>query len=370
MTRILYSVCGIGMGHATRSTYLIEELSKQNEVLILSHGKAFEYFSKKFPHVHKIEGFELGFSGTEFDKSKTVSLNLPKVPRLLTYNSKVLLKLIKSFKPQLIVTDFDPNALFAGNFFRIPVITITNMHLMNFIKPKLSWKDKFEFFWSEKIILKSFSSSNDLIVSSFAKPKNVKKKKYHFFYPLVRREILELSKKIKVSHKKTSVIYLDQHILKNLEPLLVHFPERTFIIYSAVGNLKLTNVVYKKFDAQNFLADLIACDSVICHGGISMLSEAVVLHKPVYVCSDKNFFERYYNGTVLQDQGLAVLEEQPFLAGLKVFFNSLQEINQNYTKTKIVPENEKILKKIQQIIKQKAKSENYKLPLLLEKLNI
>ena len=56
MTRILYSVCGEGMGHASRSRILINYLKKQkHEIKIIAGGKAFNFLSKDFDDIFKCE---------------------------------------------------------------------------------------------------------------------------------------------------------------------------------------------------------------------------------------------------------------------------------------------------------------------------
>ena len=45
--RILYGVVGEGMGHATRSRVLLEELIKEHEVQIVVSGRAKDYLAKR-----------------------------------------------------------------------------------------------------------------------------------------------------------------------------------------------------------------------------------------------------------------------------------------------------------------------------------
>ncbi|MBU1120605.1 teichoic acid biosynthesis protein, partial [Candidatus Micrarchaeota archaeon] len=59
MARILFTVCGVGLGHATRSSQLIEGLIKEHKVFVVSSGEAHDYLQKKFHYNEKINWFNL-----------------------------------------------------------------------------------------------------------------------------------------------------------------------------------------------------------------------------------------------------------------------------------------------------------------------
>jgi len=55
MAKILYGVCGEGLGHAIRSEILINYLKNKNyEIRIVAGGKAYNYLSDEFPFVEEI----------------------------------------------------------------------------------------------------------------------------------------------------------------------------------------------------------------------------------------------------------------------------------------------------------------------------
>ena len=55
MAKILYGLCGEGLGHASRSRILINYLKKKHDIRIVAGGKAFSYMSKEFDSVYEIE---------------------------------------------------------------------------------------------------------------------------------------------------------------------------------------------------------------------------------------------------------------------------------------------------------------------------
>ena len=48
MAKILYGVAGEGMGHAIRSKVVIEELSKKNNVKVVTSGRSYQYLNNFF----------------------------------------------------------------------------------------------------------------------------------------------------------------------------------------------------------------------------------------------------------------------------------------------------------------------------------
>ena len=48
MARVLFTVCGIGMGHAARSSVIIKELMKEHEVLVVSYGDGYNFLKEQF----------------------------------------------------------------------------------------------------------------------------------------------------------------------------------------------------------------------------------------------------------------------------------------------------------------------------------
>src|SRR5262245_23941351 len=74
--RILYGVVGEGMGHATRSRVILEELVKEHEVHIVVSGRARDYLAKRFENVHNIWGFTINYADNSVSKWQTILQNL------------------------------------------------------------------------------------------------------------------------------------------------------------------------------------------------------------------------------------------------------------------------------------------------------
>jgi hypothetical protein len=55
MSKILVSLCGVGMGHASRETPLIKELMKSHEVKVTSYNDGFKYINEFHPEINLIK---------------------------------------------------------------------------------------------------------------------------------------------------------------------------------------------------------------------------------------------------------------------------------------------------------------------------
>ena len=347
MARILYTACGIGMGHATRSTPILEELAKKHDVFVTSYGPAYDFLNERFNTLERFKWFKLIFKEDKIQKRQTLMYNLPLLPYVAAKNLMNAYRMVKEFKPEFIVSDFDMNGVYMGQLFRIPVVVISNMHLMNYKMIPLSTQEKVTYYLTEKPILDFFNTANHLIVSSFVKP-GVCDSKVSFFHPIVR-DVLLGQKPINAEQGGHILVYSTPKQLTAIIPVLKKLPEK-FIIYGSNSSSKKGNIITKKFSNETFISDLQSAKAVICHGGISMLSESVVLKKPSYTFTEKEFFERYYNGAIIEDQGWGEVHEHPSEKTLAKFIEKIPQYAEALRKSNVKADNKAVVSKILSLI--------------------
>lgn len=346
MAKILYTVCGIGLGHASRSSAIIKELRKKHQVFIASYGAAYEQMKKLSEHSTQLEWFRLVFDDAVFSRRKTLLYNIHLAPYYGAKNFFRLMRMVKRFKPDIVVSDFDFNGLYVGEFFRLPVITISNMHLMDYVPIKLTRNELIDYVFTETPILKAFAATDYFIIPSFIKPR-VKAKKAKFFYPVVREEVARLKPK----DRGFILVYSSPDHLKKLIPLFQQLKNEKFVVYGMDMEARDRNIIYKKDSAKSILRYLKDCSAIISHGGISLLSEAVILKKPTYTFSSKNFFERYYNGAVLEKLGLGMVRETPDIESLGEFLSKLPKYKKALKRSKIKCETKEVVAYIDKLIR-------------------
>ncbi|MBN2127397.1 MAG: hypothetical protein JW703_03315, partial [Candidatus Diapherotrites archaeon] len=181
-----------------------------------------------------------------------------------------------------------------------------------------------------------------LFVLSLKEKENTDKIK--FFKMIVKDELINAEPE----EKDFYIVYSDKFQLKNIIPLLEKINEK-FIVFGLKGNAK--NIEFhEKYSNEFFSEKLIECKGILSHGGMSLISEAIQLKKPVYTFTSAKFFERFYNGAVNEELGFGLVEETPSLKKLNEFFSRINEFKKNIEKSGIKAENNKILKEINKLI--------------------
>lgn len=300
----------------------------------------------------ELKWFELKFTKETYHVGKTILYNIPQIPLVAGENVPKLISMLRAFKPQAIVSDFDINGLYLGELFRVPVILISNMHLMEYYPLSLEFKDKVRYYLTEKPVLNAYRGARHYIISSIVKPP-VKQKHASFFYPLVRKEFFDVQG-IPAHDSEFVLVYMDPKPLQEMQPLLALFPNTKFKVYGGSPYMNASNVEYCSFDQTRFAEDVKNCAGIISHGGISLLSEAMICKKPLCTFTTKHFFERYYNGMLVKMLGYGEVCDEINLSNVSHFLENLPAYQEKLKHSPIEPENDKAVKKIEQLLETHA----------------
>lgn len=303
MARILYGVAGEGLGHAARSRVVIERLMKKNKVKIVAAGKAYSYLSKFFD-VTKISYFKIVYIGSEASNFLTLLNNVMRLPIILAKSWKIS-QTIKEFKPDLIITDFEPLVAYFAFFKHIPVISIDNQHIITNTSHK-NLPKKYWFNWIiMKLVVKLFIIKSDkYFINSFYNCR-AKDKNSIIINPLLREEILNA----KATGKGHILVYQTSESNKKLIEELQKVKQK-FIVYGFGANKTLGNVILKEQNEKEFLKDLKSCKAVITNGGFSLISEALYLKKPILSIPLRKQFEQTLNAIYLERLGYGIFTEE------------------------------------------------------------
>ena len=217
------------MGHAGRSKAIIKELKKKHTVKIISHDEGLELLKKSFSDIENIEWFKFVFKESKVDKYRTIVENTPKALKVFSNNFRKLAKIIREFKPDVIISDFEFNALHIGRMFGIPVILISNMHVMQYHKVELSVIDKASVMLFEENMLRAFSGAEYYFILSLLDVKDPSRKNFQFFTPIVRNEFITNAK---IEDKDYFLVYIEkQHLPEFTSIVKSSFSDKKFVIY-------------------------------------------------------------------------------------------------------------------------------------------
>lgn len=343
MARILYGVLGEGMGHAIRSGVVLEQLSKKNKIKVATSAKAYHYL-KSFFDAEEIDYFKIIYRNNKAASILTLLNNFIRFPIIIARGWKIS-RIIRDFKPDIIITDFEPLVDYFAFFRHIPAISIDNQHLITnaYHKdiPKKYWLDSL----AAKCVIKSFIIKSDkLFINSFFDCKT-KDKSSVLIKPLLREKVINA----KTASKDHILVYQTSKSNEKLIEELQKINEK-FVVYGFNCNKKLGNAVLKETSEKGFLKDLSSCKAVITNGGFSLITEALHLKKPVLSIPVKRHFEQTFNAIYLKKLGYGMFAEETtkeiiekFIKNIPKFKNKLK----NYKKYS----NDEALTKINDAIK-------------------
>ena len=332
--RIIYAACGEGMGHAIRTSVVLEHLKKENEVLVFASDRAYDYLSGKFDNVYQIYGFNTVYENNAVNDKKTFIKAMKNLPRDVKDNIKLLYNIANEFKPDIIISDFEFYSNILSKIIRVPMISIDNMHVITHTKidvPKKYSKDKLK---AEGVVRSFIVRPQKYLITSYFYPEVKNKDKVSIFPPILRDEILELN------HVSADHILVYQTSTSNLKliQILKDIDER-FIIYGFNVEKVEKNITFRKFNEDQFFSDLGSCKAVLTNGGFTLISESIYLKKPVLSIPVKGQFEQTLNAIYLERLGYGEFHEElsvdvilKFLSKLDIYNESLKSYSQDGNK--------------------------------------
>ena len=332
MARIIYGVCGDGIGHATRSKATIEHLKENgHEVKIVSSRKGYDYLNEYYD-VLKIFGFKISNKDGEvviFDTFNESALNL------LKYGFPTIEKLahlIDTFKPELAITDFEPFVSIVSRIKRIPAISIDNQHVITHcsLQYPRSWRN--DFLIAEAVCRSVIIRAEHYFLTCFFAPKIKMKEqiKATLVGPILRKEILQQNP---TNNNHIMVYMRAPERLNAIIQILEQSEKKTFLIYGLNGDTPAKkNIIFKKHNEDEFYRDLAGAEAVITNGGHSLLSESLYLGKPIYSNPTKRDFEQMINAYYIEKLGYGLYQLEPTIQRMRIFLSSLDMYRTNINK--------------------------------------
>lgn len=303
--RIIYSVCGEGMGHAIRSSVIIEHLLKNNhKVIIFASDRAYDYLSKKFENVYRIHGFNTVYKENAAKYMDTFLIGMRNLPRDLIENFKMLYNIAKAFKPNIIISDFEAYASLISKIMRIPLISLDNIHIITQCEIDVPEEYRIEKIAANGVIRSFIVKPKEYLITTYFYPP-VKQKNVSLFPPVLRDEILNL----KPYNGEDVLVYQtsdsNHEIIEYLKKI-----DQSFVIYGFGIEKEEENLQFKEFSEEGFFKDLESAKAVIANGGFTLLSEAIYLGKPVLSVPVKKQFEQIVNALYLEKLGYGEFHEE------------------------------------------------------------
>ena len=323
--KIIFGVNSFGMGHAMRSAEIIKELSKDNEIEIITGGKSADYLSK-VGKVKRVNYLSFVIKDGNIKYFQTFLFNLLKSP-LIFFNFISLFSRCLAKRPDIIITDFEPIVSYTGLLLRIPVISFDNQHIVTDTKIK-KIGNIFSVFLYKLTVYLMVPFPKKKIIVTFFNPK-IKANNSILVSPVVR----EVIRNQEVKSGDYLLIYLrleGDSILKSLEKMKIKC-----FIYGKTNFKSNKYLIVKKFDELQFAKDMAKSKGVICNAGMSTLSEAIYLKKPILCVPLKGQVEQELNAFYLEEKGFGLSAESINLKNIKEFMKNINFYRKNLEKEKL-----------------------------------
>ena len=332
---VLYGVPGEGLGHATRSKVVIAHLLAQgHEVRAVSSSRAFQVLDAAFPgRVLEIRGFHLAYKGLKVSKWRTSALILRTAPADLRRNFRQYLQLLRGFRPDVVISDFESFSYFYAQAHGLPVVSIDNMQIISRARLDVAVpaEERGNYHVARNIVRLKVPRSRHYFVATFFTPP-LSKPRTTLVPPIIRPEILAA----RPSQGPHVLVYQSATTQSDLVGLLQQLPEQEFRVYGFNKEESHGNVRLRAFSEAGFIADLASSRAVITNGGFSLISEAVFLHKPSCAVPIPAQFEQWLNAAEVEKMGygrhfaaITAANIRAFLDGLPGFAGALASYSQD-----------------------------------------
>jgi uncharacterized protein (TIGR00661 family) len=334
--RILYGVVGEGMGHAIRSRVVLDELVARHDVQVVVSGRAHDYLAKRANDhllVKKIWGFTIVTEDNEVRNFRTL---LENVRGALTggwpKNIKTYFEIADSFRPDVVISDFESWSYLYGVNHGLPVVSVDNMQIINRCKhePEMIAGHEASFQIAKGIVKAKVPGAYHYLITSFFYPP-IRKKRTSLHPPILRPGILAAK-----SERGEHLLVYQTYTTNEELPRLLDRLGIECRVYGLRRDLhepvREGNLVYKPFSEEGFIEDLRTARGVISSAGFTLMGEAVYLRKPMLSEPVAKQFEQILNARYLEKEGYGLCAEPIAEPRLREFLARLPEFEENLSR--------------------------------------
>jgi uncharacterized protein (TIGR00661 family) len=224
-------------------------------------------------------------------------------------NIAAYFELLTSFRPEVVVSDFESWTYLYAKAHSLPILSIDNMQIINrtVIPPEIYEGHGTDFQIAKAFVKGKLPYCDEYLITTFFKPE-IRKAKTRLLPPILRPEILAA----KPTHADHLLVYQTAEGNEGLADALqaTGLPCRVYGMKRDLqGDLVEGNLTYRPFSEQGFIEDLASSRAVIAGGGFTLMGECVYLHKPMLTVPLSGQFEQILNGRYLEREGFGVMVE-------------------------------------------------------------
>lgn len=294
MARILYGVCGEGLGHSSRSE-TVSSILASHEIVFAASQKAYDHLSGLGKQVIRIQGLGFALKDNRVDVLQTLGKNLKGLEALASVRK--LVDFCKEWRPQLVLTDFEPFTAVAAKLLGIPLLSIDHQKVIDRTRIEYPKSYMGDYLGASIVTANMVPFADRFIISSFFFPEP-KSKDTVLVGPLIRQEVLDA----KPGAGRHVLVYQSYDLTEQMTAVLRQVPREQFIVYGKRAGRR-GNLVFRRLSREGFIRDLASAKAVVTNGGYTLMSEALQLRKPVLSMPVPGQFEQVLNAYYLEKLG-------------------------------------------------------------------
>jgi uncharacterized protein (TIGR00661 family) len=301
--KILYGVVGEGMGHATRSRVVLDDLARDHEVRIVASGRASDYLARRFGGVDEIWGLTLSYDDNEVRQTESLIQNLRGAVSGWPRNIRRAMDLGEDFGPDLVISDFETFAAMFAAVHRLPLVAVDNIQVIDRCAhdPEILAGQRKDFELERAVVRAKVPGADHYVITTFFYPP-VDHPHTTLVPSILRPEILaarsEAGDHVLVYQTATGNERLPEVLRRSGLPCRIYGLRRDLEADHVDGGL-----TYRPFSESAFVDDLRTARAVVAGGGFTLLSEAVYLHKPILSIPLAGQFEQVLNARYVERLG-------------------------------------------------------------------
>lgn len=303
MAKILYGVMGDARGHVNRARIIAREMP-HHQFLFVGGDKVHDLEADGYP----VEDVPMG-STYYSDNRVDIRATFANAVRVFVRSNPVIervARVIERFDPDLILTDYEFFTPLAARRLGRFCVSLDHQHVITRCRYDAPKGQRLSRLLTATIIEKLYSNAHHFVIVSFFQLPPEDPGSSEVFPAIIRREITSVTP----SMGDHVLVYQTSPTFRRIFPVLEELESR-FLIYGMGELPERKNLRFMKISREGFLRDLASCRYVIANGGHNVLSEALVLGKPVFSFPIANAYEQFINAYFLARFGFGDYSTEP-----------------------------------------------------------
>jgi uncharacterized protein (TIGR00661 family) len=323
MARIIYGVSGDGYGHAVRAHSVGEGLMERgHDVRFVGSHRSVAYLNQRFPErVHETLGLRMSYREGRVAVLSTVLRNAAKLVGSLGTSSRNLSHMLRSFRPEFVITDFEPFTALWARQNGIPYVSLDNQHLLTHCHldhPGRFGRDILNAYLTIRLY---YGGAKRYLITTFIKAP-VRYQPATLIDPVLRPRVYQQAPKqgdFLLAYKGAGGENLAmQRVLADYSRVPIR--AYGFGISGVYGK-----TVFKPFCSNEFLDDLAACAGVISSAGHSLVCESLFFEKPLLLVPVAAQYEQLLNAHHVEKIGAGMAVARLTSQSIDQFVDRLSE---------------------------------------------